>query len=150
MRPRRLSHTSFSFAVLILAAAVLMGLGVREFATTQRFLAKASTADGVVVRVDKVRDEKGTVYYPVVRFVTASGQVVEYTDNVGQKPPAYRVGDAVRVLYDPANPQKARLDTWSSRWFLATILTILGMFILLVVGLVRLLSHGSPRERRGR
>jgi hypothetical protein len=56
--------------------------------TTQRFLAKASTADGVVVRVDKVveRSREGdryTLYYPVVRFVTTSGQVVEYCSLAG-------------------------------------------------------------------
>jgi hypothetical protein len=148
--------------VFVLAGALLIGLGVREFVTTQRFLAKASTADGVVVRVDKVVDyqwvgsgdertyEKVTAYYPVVRFVTASGQVVQYTDDVGEDPPAYRVGDSVRVLYDPANPQKARLDTWSSRWLDATITTSMGIFFILVVGVFVMLTRESPRQRRGR
>jgi hypothetical protein len=147
MRPRRLRLTSLLFLFFPLLGALLLGLGVRSFVTTERFLAKASTADGVVVRVVAAG---GDTYSPVVRFVTASGQVVEYKDHVGSDPPAYRVGDSVRVFYDPANPQKARLDSWLSRWFGATILTILGVVFLFVGVVLLLLGRESPRMRRGR
>jgi hypothetical protein len=150
MRPRSLGFTSI-LAVFILVGAFFIGLGVRSLVTTQRFLAKASTADGVVVRLDKVveRSREGdryTLYYPVVRFVTASGQVVEYSDDLGEDPPAYRVGDSVRVLYDPADPQKARLDTWSSQWLGATIQIGVGglVFVIGVIPVVVMLFSPGP------
>jgi Protein of unknown function (DUF3592) len=95
-------------------------------------------------------NEGHTSYHPVVQFVTASGQVVQYRDSVGQNPPAYRVGDPVRVLCDPANPQKARLDTWSSRWLSITILTIVGVGFLFAIVVVMLFSRESRREGRAR
>ena len=75
-------------SMVMLLGAVLIGFGVKEIVTTQQFLANAATADGVVVSIDRVEEDdddgKDTFYYPVVRFVTAGGQVVQYRDNLGE------------------------------------------------------------------
>jgi hypothetical protein len=138
---------------LLLVAVLLIGLGVRGVATTRRFLASTSAADGVVVKVDEVttsrKQETTSRYYPVVRFVTGSGQVVRYRDHSGANPPAYRVGDQVRVLYDPANPQRARLDTWASLWLKAVILLIIGVPLLIFTAGILLFARVSPRDRTG-
>ena len=156
MRPRWLRLSSLFFVFLPLVGALAIGWGVSNLV----FQAKASVADGVVVKVDKVVDHRWTGsgdraryvertrYYPFVRFVTASEQVVQYSDGSGSNPPAYRVGDSVRVLYDPANPQKARLDTWSSGRSGSTVMIIIGVVIILSVGVV--VFRWSFPERRGR
>jgi hypothetical protein len=132
---------------------LFIGLGVRGVVTTQRFLATASTADGAVVDVDSDTHEETTDYNLVVRFVTASGQVVQFRSAEGHSPPPESVGDSVRVLYDPANPQRARLDTWGGRWAEDTAKIIIGMvfFSLGAVILVgALFFPESTRARRGR
>jgi hypothetical protein len=83
--------------------------------TTRQFLAVAVAADGVVVDLSQSVDEDGSTYFPVVRFVAPDGQVVRFESGIGSNPPDYRVGDPVRVLYDPSNPRTARLDTWDNR-----------------------------------
>jgi hypothetical protein len=40
--------------------------------------------------------------YPFVEFVTARGQVVQFQADDG----SLRVGDSVRLVYDPANPRQ--------------------------------------------
>jgi hypothetical protein len=62
----------------MLLGALSIGLGVRGVVTTRRFLATASTADGVVVDFDSHTYKETTDYYLVVRFVTAGGQVVQF------------------------------------------------------------------------
>ena len=131
--------------------ALFIGLGVRGVVTTQRFLDRASAAEGMVVKVDAVGgyDEEGDrSYYPVVRFVTTSGRVVQYRDPSEVGPQTYRVGDQVRVLYDPANPQRARLAV--GRWTDAMAKMIIGVLIFVVSGVVILVARESPRQRRGR
>ncbi|MFG1626791.1 DUF3592 domain-containing protein [Kribbella sp. NPDC049227] len=138
--------------VLMLVAVFLIGLGVRGIVTTQRFLASTSAADGVVVKVDQVTSHEGdgtTKYHPVVRFVAASGQVVQYRDHVGENSQAYTVGDSVRVLYDPANPQRARLDTWASLWLEAVIMLVFGVPLLFVSAVILLFARVSPPEGTG-
>jgi hypothetical protein len=107
---------------------------------SQRFLAKAEVAEGVVVdvatSVEREQRKSGdrtdyvdvTYFAPIVRFRDGREQVVQF--QAGQRSsgqPAYRVGDSVRVLYDPANPQDARLDTVFGRWGAAMIFLGMGL-----------------------
>jgi hypothetical protein len=75
---------------------------------------------------------------------------VQFQSDEGATRPAYRVGDTVEVLCDPANPRNARLDTWSSRWGLATICPGLGAFGLGVCELVRRLTGTRLLRRASR
>ncbi|HEY3023163.1 MAG TPA: DUF3592 domain-containing protein [Actinomycetota bacterium] len=132
---------------LMLLGVVMVGFGVKMLVDTRRFLATAEVAKGVVVRVDKSVSTEWpgsgnnrhpvhvTHNYPVVEFVTAREQVAQFQADNG----SLRVGDSVRLLYDPANPRNARLDNWGNRWAGFLALTGAGLAILVVNGLVYLI-----------
>jgi hypothetical protein len=150
--------------VLMLAGATALVVGGKALVDSRRFVATAVATNGVVVDVAGVvqqvqkRGPDGdwyyqdvTVFHPVVRFVTAREREVRFQASEGSNDPfAYRVGDTIRVLYDPANPQAARLDTWSSRWGDSVTLVAIGLG-LLVLGAVGywLLRSRGPAARRG-
>lgn len=145
MRPteRQLGALRVVLVGLMLVGGGLVGLGAKVLVDNQRFVAKAAGATGVVlyvreeVRRERVgsgnneRDEDVSYFYPIVQFHTAREQVVEFEGNDG----SLRAGDSVRVLYDPANPQGARLDSWSSRWGAGTVPLAIGL-VLIAVGAV--------------
>ena len=143
---------------LMLVGGGLVGLGAKVLVDDQRFVAKAAGATGVVLYVrEEVRRERVgsgsneryedvSYFSPVVRFLTAREQVVEFQGNDG----SLRAGDSVRVLYDPANPQDARLDSWPSRWGAGTVPLAIGL-VLIAVGvvlyrLIRPAGAGSSTE----
>lgn len=107
--------------------AGMVGFGVKSLMDNDCFLAKAAVADGVVVSVVEVVERRRTgsgvnaeevpetVFYPVVRFTTARGQVVRFQAAQNSNPPHHRIGGSIRVLYDPANPQRVKFDTWRNR-----------------------------------
>jgi Protein of unknown function (DUF3592) len=125
---------------LMLVGGGLVGLGAKVLVDNQRFVAKAASATGVVLHVrEEVRRERVgsgsneryedvSYFYPVVRFVTAREQVVEFQGDDG----SLRAGDPVKVLYDPANPQDARLDSWPSRWGAGTVPLAIGLALIAV------------------
>lgn len=45
-----------------------------------------------------------TQLYPVVRFTTARGQVVQFQAAQNSNPPHHRIGGSISILYDPAIP----------------------------------------------
>ena len=59
--------------------------------------------------------------------MTRSGNPVEFTGSVGSSPPAFDVGEPVAVLYDPAEPEEARIDSFFQLWFAALILGGIGL-----------------------
>ena len=72
---------------------------------------------GNVVRLDESESGEGgcCVYSPVIDFV-AGGQTFTFESGNASDPPAYDVGEEVPVLYDPANPETAQIDSFFERW----------------------------------
>jgi hypothetical protein len=144
--------------VLLLAGAICLVAGVKTLIDSRRFVANAVATKAVVVDlasvVEQVRRgsgddayyENATIFHPVLRFVTAREQEVRFQASAGSEDPsAYRVGDSIRVLYDPANPRVARLDTWDSRWGDSIGLVVIGL-VLVVIGAVGYWLLRSPKR----
>ena len=83
------------------------------------FMRRSATADGSVIRLHAGGS------HPQIEFTTPSGETVSYSQ--GGFIFSYRVGDRVRVRYDPANPRAtASLDTIGALWFPPLLLAALG------------------------
>lgn len=89
--------------------------------------------EGTVVRLNEQSDSEGgcCTYVPIVEF-EAGGRAYSFEGGTASDPPAYRVGERVPVLYDPADPETAQIDKWSERW-LFPILIIPAMLIAALV-----------------
>lgn len=137
----------------ILWLFTLIGLGMLGAATyiaidTRNFVATAASAPGEVIDLIESRDsDDDTVYRPRVRFQSPDGRSHEFTGSVGSNPAGFYVGEAVDVLFDPARPSDAQINTMFQLWFTPlllggmgaafTFLSLLGFF-----GGVRM-SHGE-------
>lgn len=95
----------------LVLALVAAWVATRE----QAFIRTAARATGTVVELGLDRDSDGSAaYYPIVRFVTASGDTVTFQSRTGSRPPSYEVGERVEVLYEAAAPQRARMSGFFS------------------------------------
>jgi len=103
----------FAIPFFLLAGVGLVLFGGHLRKQTEFFLERAVPAAGVVV--DVVANDSGdtTTYAPVVAF-EHQGRTYRFKDSVGSNPPSHRMGEAVRVLYDPGRPSDARIDR--GRW----------------------------------
>lgn len=99
------------------------------------FAAHAVHADGVVTDLDYQSSSKGKgTYHPLVDFTAANGTVVHYTSSSGSNPAAYSRGDHVAMLYDPANPEHAQIDSFMENWFGTLMLGAFGLVSTLIGG----------------
>lgn len=78
---------------------------------------------GNVVRLEESDSAEGgcCVYSPVIEF-TAGGQTYSFESDNASDPPAYDVGEQVPVLYNPANPETAQIDSFFERWLFPIII----------------------------
>jgi hypothetical protein len=79
-----------------------------------------ATADGAVVAMDESDSDGSTTYAPIIDYVV-DGETYTMNSSSYSSPPAYHVGQAVRVVYDKANPGKARIDNFWELWLLPII-----------------------------
>lgn len=116
-------------------AVIGTGLLVATFfvtTSTLNFVAKSKVTSGKVVDLvehtstDSDNHDSYT-YAPVIDFTTADNQDIEFESDVSSNPPAYHAGDSVQVLYDPASPHDAKINSFFELWFASLILGLLGL-----------------------
>ncbi|NTU55801.1 MAG: DUF3592 domain-containing protein [Anaerolineales bacterium] len=78
---------------------------------------------GKVIRLEESNDSESgcCVYSPVIEF-QANGQTFTFEGDNASDPPAYKVGEQVEVIYDPANPDTAQINKWTERWLFPIII----------------------------
>ena len=126
-------------ALLMLTAATVSGVYVAGIAAREVRTSGAVTA--LTVRTDVDGDD---LYYPLVTFTLPDGARHTVQLPWGSRPPAYKVDQAVDVIYDPAQPDHARIASWFNLpdlWILPAITGGLGVAFVLAAGLAWWISR---------
>lgn len=117
--------------VFSLVGGLLALIGVFLFIRTRIFIGKAQEAKGTVIQMVYSRTSSssgsGGGYAPVYQFRTFDGQNIVIQDSLSSNPPRFQVGQEIEVLYDPGNPQKARLNKWMNLYFVPLLLGGIGL-----------------------
>ena len=124
---RRRRWGRFLLAVGLLGLLLSVAIAGRQLA----LLAVAHSAPGTViemVRMTSGRPSAGYAYAPRVRFVLDAVEH-EFVSPVGSYPSAFQIGDTVRVLYDPANPRWAMIDSTGQIWGPVAVCAVLGLLL---------------------
>jgi hypothetical protein len=138
-------------AVFGLVGAIFLYKGISSLRSTRRFVAGAAQAPGVVVAHEKRWHRKPgggrqRLAHPVVRFEKPGGETVRFESEIGGSL-VPKVGQEVTVLYDPKDPDGAKIKAPLMLWAVPSVFTVLGgvfclfgLLTLVVLGLVVALS----------
>ena len=131
--------------VLVLVGIVLFLLGVWRWRVERAFVARANRAQGTVVgfnrrplrRTHRRSSRHGSIVadFPVVRYMPAGGPEIEFESPIGSSPRAYHEGQAVTILYDPADPQQGTIQAGWRQHLLPLFLLGVGVFLCIFGGL---------------
>ena len=105
-----------------------VGLAVREYS----FGRQAVPAVGSIVDLRISDSGEGPNHYPIVEFKTDQGEAIRF-EGLSTSPPPKK-GTIVPVLYSPADPKNARINTFVDRWLFLSLFTPLGLVMLLFGG----------------
>lgn len=118
------------FALFLAVGVICLTASGLVYRHTQAFAGRAERAEGrivdVVYRSARPGERLGS-YGSVFRFTTRDGRTVQATASVRASTSRHRVGDPVRVLYDPHNPQNALIDSFVDRYFILIVLLPIGV-----------------------
>jgi hypothetical protein len=128
--------------VFVFAGALFVVVSVRSRRSDRRFLATTQRASGVVTGIHWERPRSydaqshAAQAYAELRFTLPDGRVIDTTSDYGTPRPVAAEGETVTVLYDPRNPQQARVEGHAATpAFFTGCFVIFGTFFV-VAGLV--------------
>lgn len=120
-------------AFIALMVALTLWFGWRSV----RLTTQGERTIGQVIEMEESTDGEGgcCVYSPVVEF-TANGRPVRFEGGNASSPPAYRVGQEVKVLYNPQDPDDASIDSFYELWLVPAILAPVDVLLFVVLNWV--------------
>jgi hypothetical protein len=121
----------------------LLVLSVSQVLHVRQVLAHGQELGGEVHAIQMEPDSDGMhIYYPVVRFRTPEGVEREFR-GTGASSDSYQVGEAVLVIYNPAQPDVPRLRNFGELWLWPVAFGAIGL-LFAGVGLSALLFGRPP------
>jgi hypothetical protein len=121
-----------AFWLLPLGTVAMIVLGIWYTYTSYRFSTNGVEVESTVVRLESSSSsEGGTTYSPVYSY-TVNGQKYEYESVNSSNPPAHEVGEQVTLLYDPAHPDKARVNSFFEMWLVPIIICPVSVVMLVL------------------
>ena len=126
--PRKLGC---AFVLLPISAIILVALSIWYTYTSYMFLTTGIEVQGTVTRLESSSSDGSTTYSPVFSY-TYEGQQYEYESVNSSNPPANEVGDVETLLVNPANPSKARQNSFWELWLMPVILCPVSFFMMIL------------------
>jgi len=89
---------------------------------------------GIVTRLEEGKTDDGAccVYSPVIEF-DVNGQTYSFENKNASESSDYKIGNQVKVRYDPADPNTAQIDNVVERWLFPVIIIPAMIFAALLV-----------------
>jgi len=122
------TDTFLSYLFLLIGPCALV-YSIVSTIQIKGFIRRSSEVTGEVVRLERSidRGRYGYTYAPVFTFTTIEGVEYTVTSEVGSSPAGFSVGDSVRVRYDLANPQNARIHSFFQTWGVPVLSGLVGL-----------------------
>lgn len=100
---------------------------VVEYYTDERTTTREERREG--------RANVETYYYPVIEFPDQKEKLIRFKAATGTGAREFEIGSTVALVYDPADPYDAMIDTFSHLWEGPIIVSIVGL-IMFIMGVV--------------
>ena len=126
----------FVLAILAICCLPFFGVGLYEAYKSNLEISDFICTNGTVVGNSYVKVTKdgdvSALYLPEVDFFLPTGEKIHFTDTIGSLPPDYKVGTRLDVIYEPANPHNARVNSWKRIWLAPLILMSVGLLPIVI------------------
>ncbi|MCR9250647.1 MAG: DUF3592 domain-containing protein [bacterium] len=99
----------------------LIGLGMIIGAISVTVYNQQLVSNGELIEATVIEDP----YMPVFEY-EYNGQKYIYESNASSDPPSYQLGEKVEMYINPTNPSDVLVNTFMERWFVTTLLGVMG------------------------
>jgi hypothetical protein len=125
--------------IFCITGLVIFALTFSIYQEKKVFLEKLNVAQGTFV--DNLESDS-----PILSFKTKDGRQIKFTPDDSNNLLSYREGESVEVLYDPNNPNKAKINEFISLYLGILVLGISGVIFFLTGFSFFLSDHAKQKK----
>lgn len=122
------------YNIILLAGLILFGISLYFLKKSLDFLKSGTRTTAVVVQLHEKSDSDGRTWAPVFEYKTHQNQKIRYNYPISSSPAAWTVGEEAAVVYDPNNPENAKVLTYFGTFGRAVIFMAIALPMLLIGG----------------
>ena len=123
--------------IILYSFFLLLGLGLAYFSyqqyhKTQLLLRDGVRTVGIVKQMVMTQDDDGPMYSPIFEFTDRSNKEREFKSNIRSRPPAYKVGDKVTLIYDRKDSENVKIISFWGLYAASVILAMIAAPLLII------------------
>lgn len=122
------------YLVLFLIGAFLAYSAYTNYQKTLNLLEKGIKTTATVTQFNTYKDDGTTMYTPVFEFKDRSQNLQTFKSDISSSPPAYKIGDKVKIVYDRSAPDKAKTISFWGLYRWSVILLMVASPLLIIGG----------------
>lgn len=120
------------YSFFLLLGVTLAYFSYQQYQKTQLLLRDGIRTTGIVKQMVMSQDDDGPMYSPIFEFTDKSGNDHEFKSNVRSRPPAYKVGEKVRLIYDRNNTKNVKIISFWGLYAGSVILAMVAAPLLII------------------
>jgi hypothetical protein len=120
----------YSFCTWI--GLLILTTGIFVFCSRIDSIKNGAVTVATVIELKKDLDSE--TYTPIFRFFTQNKEEVRFEDNVATDPPAWSIGEQVKVAYQKDSPRDVVVLSYFSSFGIAVILMSIALVLLFIAG----------------
>lgn len=135
--------------ILFVVGSCFLVIGLVLGLVTSNFIDHSVQTRATVISLQALKSNDGETFAPVFEFADANGREHTITSHSSSNPAGFSVGETVRILYSPGDPEDARIDTLWQLWGIPLIFCPLGGVFALVGAVLLLISRRRSKRLAG-
>lgn len=120
------------YAFFFLLGCTLAYFSFQQYQKTKYLLEDGIRTVGIVKRMVVTQDDDGPMYSPVFEFTDRVNQDHEFKSKVRSRPPAYTVGEKVKLVYERKNPKNVKVVSFWGLYAASVILAMVASPLLIL------------------
>ncbi len=113
---------------------LLFYLAHQQYQKTVFLLEKGVRTTSVVTGLIPYSSDDGTTYAPVFEFKDRQRNTHTFESDIKSSPPAFKVGEKVKIIYDPKNAENVKVISFWGLYRWTIILSMVGSPLLILGG----------------
>ena len=120
------------YAFFLFLGCALAYFSYQQYQKTQHLLQDGIRTVGIVKRMVITQDDDGTMYSPVFEFTDRANKDHEFKSNISSRPPAYEVGEKVKLVYERKNPDNVKVVSFWGLYAASVIMAMVAAPLLIL------------------